>query len=83
MSSWDSYAKFLAPKNDRKFLAQCDKPMLRRALWLLRRMNARPYESNPAGMQLWHLATLRGVHAEYKRRGWKLPKATKAEKPAP
>ena len=26
-------------------------------------------------------AALRGVHAEYKRRGWKLPKATKAEKP--
>jgi len=83
MSIWDAYAKSIAPKNDRAFLATLDRPRLRHALALLRRMNARPHESNPAGMQLWRLATLRGVHAEYKRRGWKLPKATKAEKPAP
>lgn len=69
-----------ASTNDREFLSKLDRSGLRRALWLLRRENARPYEVNPAAAQYSGLATLRGVHAEYRRRGWKLPKITKNEK---
>ena len=69
-----------ANSNDREFLSKLDRAGLRRALWLLRRENARPYEVNPAAAQYSGLATLRGVHNEYRRRGWKLPKATKNEK---
>ena len=52
----------------------------RRALWLLRRQDARPTEVNPAAAQYDGLATRRGVVAEYARRGWKLPLKTKGEK---
>jgi hypothetical protein len=67
--------------NDREFLGRLDRTGLRRALWLLRRQDARPGELNPAAAQYDKLATRAGVVAEYKRRGWKLPKRTRAEQP--
>jgi len=66
--------------NDRKFLSGLSRSQLRRALWFLRRQDARPYETNPAAAQYDNLATSQGVRAEYKRRGWKLPKPTLAER---
>jgi hypothetical protein len=62
------------------FLAALDRAQLRRALWLLRRQDARPYEINPAAAQYDNLATASAVRAEYRRRGWKLPTATRAER---
>lgn len=67
-------------KNNRQFLAELSRQQLRRALWFLRRQDARPYEINPAAAQYDNLATASGVHAEYKRRGWKVPKPTLAER---
>jgi hypothetical protein len=64
---------------DREFLRMLDRPGLRRALWLLRRQDARPRESNPAAAQYDNLATTSAVRAEYRRRGWKLPKPTRSE----
>lgn len=66
---------------DRKFLAGLDKCKLRRALWLLRRQDARPGEINPAAAQYFNIATTGSVRAEYRRRGWKVPKPTKHESP--
>lgn len=65
---------------DRKFLAGLDRAGLRRALWLLRRQDARPDEINPAAAQYDRLATASSVRAEYRRRGWKVPKPTRAER---
>lgn len=62
------------------FLAAFDRAGLRRALWLLRRQDARPYEINPAAAQLDGLATAASVRAEYRRRGWKVPKPSRAER---
>jgi len=62
------------------FLAALDRSQLRRALWLLRRQDARPYEINPAAAQYDSLATAGSVRAEYRRRGWKVPKLTQAER---
>lgn len=62
------------------FLAALDRSDLRRALRLLRRQAARPHELNPAAAQYDGLATAGSVRAEYKRRGWKLPKATAWER---
>lgn len=62
------------------FLARLDRAGLRRALWLLRRQDARPYEINPAAAQFDELATAASVRAEYRRRGWKVPKPTRAER---
>lgn len=62
------------------FLAALDRAQLRRALWLLRRQDARPAEINPAAAQYDNLATASSVRAEYKRRGWKIPKPTRAER---
>lgn len=69
--------------NDRykpSFLAGLDRAGLRRALWLTRRQDARPHEINPAAAQYDGLATASSVRAEYKRRGWKVPKPTRAER---
>lgn len=65
---------------DRNFLASLDRAELRQALWFLRRQDARPREVNPAAAQYDRLATRCSVIAEYKRRGWKLPKLTQGEK---
>jgi hypothetical protein len=62
------------------FLAKLDRTGLRRALWLLRRQDARPAEINPAAAQYDELATAAAVRAEYRRRGWKVPKPTRAER---
>lgn len=61
-------------------LAGWTRPELRSVLWLLRRQHARPSEPNPAAAQYDSVTTLRAVRAEYKRRGWKLPKCTQAER---
>lgn len=62
------------------FLATRDRSGLRRALWFTRRQDARPYEINPAAAQYDGLATAASVRAEYRRRGWKIPKPTRAER---
>lgn len=46
------------------FLSRLDRPGLRRALWLLRRQDARPNETNPAAAQYDDLATPATVRAE-------------------
>ena len=65
---------------NREFLAGLDRKGLRRALSLLRRQDARPHESNPAAAQYDGLATASAVRAEYRRRGWKVPKPSRAER---
>lgn len=65
---------------DKSFLASLDRSGLRRALWLLRRQDARPYEANPAAAQYDGLATSGAVRAEYRRRGWKIPPQTYKER---
>lgn len=67
-------------KFDREFIQSRDRAQLRRALWLLRRQDARPHESNPAAAQYDGLATASAVRAEYRRRGWEIPKLTRAER---
>ncbi len=62
------------------FLAALDRAGLRRALWLTRRQDARPHEINPAAAQYDRLATAASVRAEYRRRGWKVPKPSRAER---
>ena len=64
----------------RSFLAALDRRQLRRALWYLRRQDARPNEVNPAAAQYDRLATAASVRAEYRRRGWKIPSPTRAER---
>lgn len=66
---------------NRLLLANFDRADLRRALWLLRRQDARPHEINPAAAQFDRIATAAAVRAEYKRRGWKVPQPTRAERP--
>lgn len=44
-----------------------------------RATDARPSESNPAAAQYDGLATPSSVRAEYRRRGWKIPRPTHAE----
>lgn len=65
---------------DRQFLNGLGRADLRRALWLLRRQDARPHEVNPAAAQYDRLVTTGAVRAEYRRRGWKLPKITRGER---
>lgn len=65
---------------NRAFLASLDRADLRRALWFVRRQNARPHEINPAAAQYDNLATPSSVRAEYRRRGWKIPKPSRAER---
>ncbi len=65
----------------RTFLKSLDRPGLRRALWLLRRQEARPHEPNPAAAQYDGLATPSRVRSEYRRRGWKVPKRSRDERP--
>jgi hypothetical protein len=65
---------------NRVFLASLEPPELRRVLWLMRRQDARPHEPNPAAAQYDGLATASSVRAEYRRRGRKVPKPTRAEK---
>lgn len=65
----------------REFVGSLDKAGLRRALWFLRRQDARPHEINPAAAQYDRLATPSIVRAEYRRRGFKVPKPTRAEQP--
>lgn len=66
---------------DRAFLGRLDRDGLRRALWLLRRQDARPGEVNPAAAQYDGHATAGSVRAEYRRRGWKVPGPTRRERP--
>lgn len=68
-------------KYDRIFLARLDRANLRRALWLMRRQAARPREVNTAAAQYDGIATTASVRAEYGRRGWKVPKPTRMERP--
>jgi hypothetical protein len=65
---------------DRKLLASLDRAGLRRALWLLRRQDARPHECSPPAAQYDGLATASSVRAEYRRRGWMVPRPTRAER---
>lgn len=65
---------------DRSYLAALSRTELRRVLWFLRRQDARPHEPNPAAAQLDGMATTSSVRAEYRRRGWKIPKPTLAER---
>lgn len=65
----------------RAFFAKLDRKDLRRALWLLRRQAARPHEPNPSAAQFDGLATPSMVRSEYRRRGWKVPKPTRDERP--
>lgn len=62
------------------FLASLDRTSLRRALWFTRRQAARPNEVNPAAAQYDRLATASSVRAEYKRRGWKIPRSLSTER---
>lgn len=62
------------------FLAGLDRQQLRRALWYMRRQDARPHEINPPAAQYDRLATAGSVRAEYRRRGWKVPTPTRAER---
>lgn len=66
---------------NRQFLTELGRADLRRALWLLRRQDARPHELNPAAAQYDGLATTAAVRAEYIRRRWVLPKITQGERP--
>lgn len=61
-------------KFDKSFLARIDRAGLERALQLLRQQKAHPSESNPAAAQYDGLATIGSVRAEYRRRGWVVPK---------
>lgn len=61
----------------RVFLAKLDRQDLLRALALLRAQERHPNESNPAAAQFDGLATVAQVRAEFRRRGWKLPKPPK------
>lgn len=65
---------------DKVFLAGLERNGLRRALWLTRRQDARPNEINPAAAQYDGLATAASVRAEYRRRGWMVPRSTRAER---
>lgn len=65
---------------DREFLSEIDRAGLRRALWYTRRQDARPHEVNPAAAQYDGLATPAAVRAEYRRRGWRVPKPTISER---
>lgn len=62
-----------------ELMASLDRKELRLVLWVLRRQDARPSESNPAAAQYDGLITTGGVRAEYRRRGWKIPKPTRGE----
>lgn len=70
----------MAKRFDRGFLARLDMVELRRALWFVRRQQARPWETNAAAAQYDGLATPSSVRAEYRRRGWKVPRPTLAER---
>ena len=63
-----------------QFLASLDRTGLRQALWFVRRQNARPHELNQAAAQYDNLATPASVRAEYRRRNWKVPRPTFAER---
>jgi len=68
-------------KYDRAFIGSLDRSGLRRALWFTRRQDALPHEINPAAAQYDGLATAGAIRAEYRRRGWRLPRPTKSERP--
>lgn len=65
----------------REILRSYNRQELRNVLWLLRRQESRPSEPNPAAAQWDGLTTLARVRAEYRRRGWKVPKMTREERP--
>lgn len=67
----------------RALLGRLDRAALRRALWFMRRQTARPNEINPAAAQYNDagIGSAEAVRAEYRRRGWKVPKPTRAERP--
>ena len=67
----------------RELLAGFTRAQLRRALWFMRRQTSRPGEVNPCAAQynqagVW---SAEAVRAEYRRRGWKVPKPTRAKRP--
>jgi hypothetical protein len=62
------------------FLASLCRSNLRRALWFLRRQDTHPNENNPAAAQYDGVATASSVRSEYRRRGWRIPKPTRAER---
>ena len=65
----------------REILRSYSRQDLRNVLWLLRRQESRPSEPNPAAAQWDGLTTVGRVRAEYRRRGWKVPKMTPGERP--
>lgn len=80
MTTWAQHER-RRKQEGRALLQQFDRAMLRRSLWLLRREAARPHKPNPAAAQYDGLMTVGMVRAEYLRRGWKVPKATRGERP--
>lgn len=54
---------------DRALIVWLPRADLRRALWLLRRQDARPHEINCGAAQYDRLATTSVVRAAYRRRG--------------
>ncbi len=67
-------------KYDRSLLGRWDRQQLRRALALLRYQDRHPTESIPSAAQYDGIATTCAVMAEYRRRGWKIPKITAGER---
>lgn len=65
---------------DRSFLANLDRSGLRRALWLLRRQDARPSEINPAAAQPRLRYSARTDDAVASPSYWKTPRRTSDEK---
>lgn len=62
-------------------LHSMDRSFLRHCLRHLRRYHSSPREANPAGAQCADAGlTLALVRAEYRRRGWKVPKPTRWER---
>ena len=60
---------------DRAFLAGQDRRGLLRAFRFLRMQDCDPSTPNAAAAQYDRLATVSSIRAEFKRRGWKAPKA--------
>lgn len=65
---------------NKSFLMRLDRTSLRRALWFTRRQETRPNENNPAAAQYDGIATAASVRAEYRRRGLRVPRPTRAER---
>lgn len=64
---------------DREWHAAAGYAELRRALWFCRWQDTHPNLANPAAAQYDGVATASSVRAEFRRRGWKIPKPTRRE----